>query len=86
MRRQLRTPPRSRYVQGPASVLDRFVAYADQLKADLAFRSLDRARAVDIMQRIFSSASRRETLGKHSKGGRRGGGLKIDWTKPLPRA
>jgi hypothetical protein len=39
-----------------------------------------------IMQRIFSSASRRETLGKHSKGGRRGGGLKIDWTKPLPRA
>jgi hypothetical protein len=49
MRRQLRTPPRSRYVQGPASVLDRFVAYADQLKADLAFRSLDRARAVDII-------------------------------------
>ena len=39
-----------------------------------------------IVQRIFSSASRRETLGKHSKGGRRGGGLKIDWTKPLPRA
>ena len=30
------------------------------------------------MQRIFSSASRRETLGKHSKGVRRGGGLKID--------
>ena len=40
MRRQLRTPPRSRYVQGPASVLDRFVAYANQLKTDLAFRSL----------------------------------------------
>jgi hypothetical protein len=39
-----------------------------------------------IMQRIFRSASRRETLGKHSKGSRRGGGLKIDWTKPLPRA
>src|SRR5260370_35509332 len=38
------------------------------------------------MQRIFSSASRRETLGRHSKGGRRGGGLKIDWTKPPPRA
>ena len=33
------------------------------------------------MQRIFSSAPRRETLG-----GRRGGELKIDWTKPVPRA
>ena len=42
--------------------------------------------SVYIMQRIFSSASRRETLGKHSKGGRRGGGLKMDWTKPPPRA
>jgi hypothetical protein len=39
-----------------------------------------------LMQRIFRSAPRRETLGKHSKGGRRGGELKIDWTKPLPRA
>jgi Resolvase, N terminal domain len=39
-----------------------------------------------IMQSIFRSASRREPLGKHSKGGRRGGELKIDWTKPLPRA
>jgi hypothetical protein len=39
-----------------------------------------------IMQRIFSSATRRETLGKHLKGGRRGGELKIDWTKPPPRA
>src|SRR5580704_17179426 len=38
------------------------------------------------MQRIFSSATRRETLGRHSEGGRRGGELKIDWTKPLPRA
>ena len=38
------------------------------------------------MQSIFRSASRRETLGKHLKGGRRGGELKIDWTKPLPRA
>ena len=36
----------------------------------------------DIMQRIFSSATRRELLGKHLKGGRRGGELKIDWTKP----
>src|SRR5271166_2832520 len=46
----------------------------------------ERNPELGIMQRIFSSASRRETLGKHSKGGRRGGGLKIDWTKPLPRA
>ena len=38
------------------------------------------------MQRIFRSATRRETLGRHSKGGRRGGELKIDWTKPPPRA
>jgi hypothetical protein len=38
------------------------------------------------MQRIFSSATRRETLGKHLKGDRRGGELKIDWTKPPPRA
>ncbi len=34
------------------------------------------------VQRIFSPATRRESLGKHLKGGRRGGGLKIDWTKP----
>jgi len=39
-----------------------------------------------IMQSIFSAASRRETLGSHSKGGRRDGALKIDWTKPPPRA
>ena len=31
------------------------------------------------MQSIFGSASRRETLGKHLKGGRRDGGLKILW-------
>ena len=36
-----------------------------------------------IMQSIFRSAARRETLGRHSKGGRRGGELKIDWTKPV---
>jgi hypothetical protein len=41
---------------------------------------------LDILQSIFRSASRRETLGKHSKGGRRDGGLKMDWTKPLPSA
>ena len=40
----------------------------------------------DIVQRIFSSAPRRKTLGRRFKGGRRGGELKIDWTKPLPRA
>src|SRR5580704_14234322 len=42
--------------------------------------------ASGIMQSIFRSAARRDTLGKHSKGGRRDGGLKMDWTKPLPRA
>jgi hypothetical protein len=39
-----------------------------------------------ILQSIFRSAARRETPGRHPKGGRRGGELKIDWTKPLPRA
>jgi len=39
-----------------------------------------------ILQSSFRPASRRETLGRHSEGGRRGGGLKIDWTKPLPSA
>jgi hypothetical protein len=39
-----------------------------------------------ILQSIFRSASRREALGKHSKGRRRDAGLKMDWTKPLPRA
>jgi len=43
-------------------------------------------RALRILQRIFSSATRREMLGRHFKGGRRGGELKIDWTKPLSRA
>jgi hypothetical protein len=38
------------------------------------------------MQSSFRPASRRETFGRHSKGGRRDGGLKIDWTKPLPSA
>jgi hypothetical protein len=40
--------------------------------------------ALHIMQRIFSSATRRETLGKHLKGCRRGGELKIDWTMSCP--
>jgi transposase len=43
-------------------------------------------RIFSSVQRIFSSATRRETLGKHLKGSRRGGELKIDWTKPPPRA
>ena len=43
-------------------------------------------REIVILQRIFRSASRRETFGKHSKGGRRDGGLKMDWTKPPPTA
>jgi hypothetical protein len=39
-----------------------------------------------ILQSIFRSASRRETLGLHSTGGRRDGGLKMDWTTPRARA
>ena len=39
-----------------------------------------------ILQSIFRSASRRETLGRHSKGRRRGGGLKMGWTKPRDSA
>ena len=35
------------------------------------------------MQRIFSLATRLETLGKHLKGGRRGGELKILCSIPL---
>jgi hypothetical protein len=34
MRRHERTPTRFIYVQGPASVLGRFLAYANELKAD----------------------------------------------------
>jgi hypothetical protein len=42
MRRQVRTPTRSLYVQGPASVLDRYVAYANELKADAYWEVLDK--------------------------------------------
>jgi hypothetical protein len=42
MRRHERTPTRSIYVQGPASVLDRFVAYANELKADAYWEVLDK--------------------------------------------
>jgi len=38
------------------------------------------------MQSIFRPASRRKTLGEQSEGGRRDGGLKMGWTKPLPSA
>ena len=65
-------------------------------KADLAFVRQHRGDhnrlgiavhgVLGTMQRIFRSASRRETFGKHSKGGRRDGGLKMDWTKPPPTA
>src|ERR1700737_1738273 len=48
--------------------------------------TMERNAELGILQSIFRSVSRRETLGKHSKGGRRDGGLKMDWTKPLPRA
>jgi hypothetical protein len=44
------------------------------------------AEGIWLLQSSFRPASRRETLGRHSKGGGRGGGLKIDWTKPLPSA
>ena len=36
-----------------------------------------------ITQSIFRPASRRETLGEHTKGDRRDGDLKMGWTKPL---
>src|SRR6266403_6247806 len=39
----------------------------------------------NITQSIFRPASRRERLGKHTKGDRRDGGLKMGGTKPLPR-
>jgi len=42
MRRHERTPTRFIYVQGPASVLDRFLAYANELKADAYWEVLDK--------------------------------------------
>jgi hypothetical protein len=42
MRLRERMPTRSIYVQGPASVLDRFVAYANELKADAYWEVLDK--------------------------------------------
>ena len=43
---------------------------------------LGRSRARHIIQSIFRPAARRERLGKHPKGDRRDGGLKMGWTKP----
>jgi hypothetical protein len=45
MRRHERTPTRSLYIQGPVSVLDRFVAYANELKADAYWEVLDKLLA-----------------------------------------
>ena len=42
MRLRVRMPTRSIYVQGPSSVLDRFVAYANELKADAYWEVLDK--------------------------------------------
>jgi hypothetical protein len=53
---------------------------------DRVLGTMERNPELWIMQSIFRSASRREALGKHSKGRRRDAGLKMDWTKPLPRA
>jgi hypothetical protein len=71
--------PRRISADGPWPVHSR----ADLLGVPLLFEPNPE---LGIMQSIFRSASRRDTLGRHSKGGRRSGGLKIDWTKPPPRA
>jgi hypothetical protein len=42
LRRHQRTPTRSLYVQGPASVLDRFVAYTNELEASAYWEVLDK--------------------------------------------
>jgi hypothetical protein len=42
LRRHQRTPTRSLYVQGPASVLDRFVAYTNELGASAYWEVLDK--------------------------------------------
>jgi hypothetical protein len=42
MRRHERPPTRSLYIQGPVSVLDRFVAYANELNADAYWEVLDK--------------------------------------------
>jgi hypothetical protein len=79
-------PFRSRQ-SASSSVVEPAGAHPEHFAAD-GFRQITLAHhaAPGMMQSIFRSASRRETLGKHSKGGRRDGGLKMDWTKPLARA
>ena len=52
----------------------------------IAYNTCARGRILHTMQSIFRPASRRETLGEESEGGRRDGGLKMGWTKPLPSA
>src|SRR5271165_497171 len=67
------------------SLLGRFASCASTLPNQITFkfgvlRSTAKCRA-------FLDQRRGERpLGKHSKVGRRGGGLKMDWTKPLPSA
>ena len=62
-----------------------FAQPAGQPNVGSAWSRVTGYAARGIRQSIFRQASRRKTLGKHSKGGRRGGRLKIDWTKSLPR-
>jgi hypothetical protein len=63
-----------------------FAGDSDDRLPNIEQKSMPSNSQSDKLQRIFSSATRRETLGKHLKGDRRGGELKIDWTKPRPRA
>jgi hypothetical protein len=42
VRRHQRTPTRSLYIQGPASVLDRFVAYTNELQVSAYWEVLDK--------------------------------------------
>ena len=42
LRHHQRSPTRSLYVQGPASVLDRFVAYTNELEASAYWEVLDK--------------------------------------------
>jgi hypothetical protein len=42
LRRHQRTPMRSLYIQGPASVLDRFVAFTNELGVDAYWQALEK--------------------------------------------
>jgi hypothetical protein len=42
VRRRQKTPMRSLYIQGPASVLDRFVTYTNQLGVDAYWQALEK--------------------------------------------